>query len=135
MPEGIGYGGSNVVAGTGKDLNYIGIHCFAYSGSIANDGSNETTLLEFQTSRKYIKGKVQTGYSFTGDTADTFRFKVYFNDIIIYEFLDDGAQFYGDPHIPINVVIPPFTNVKVTGANVASSAAKLIMANVTGKLY
>jgi len=135
MPEGVGYGGSNVVAGAGKDLNYIGNHCYAYSGSIANDGSNETTLLEFQTSKKYIKGTVQTGASHTGDHADTFRFRVYFNDIVVYDFLDDAGQYYTDPHIPINIVVPPFTNVKVTGANVASSAAKLIMAIVTGRLH
>jgi len=110
-------------------------HCYAYSGAIANDGGNETTLLNFSTNSEYIKGTIQTGTSHTGDHSDTFRFRIYFNDIAVYDFLDDGAQFYVDPHIPINLVIPPFTDVKVTGDNTASTAVKVIMAILTGEAF
>ena len=128
--------GSNAAfSGPQKGLTTIGSHCYAYSGAIANDGGNETTLLEFNTGKGYINGTIQTGISHTGDHSDTFRFRVYFNGQVVYDFLGDGAQFYVDPHIPINVIIPPLTKVKITGDNVASSATKLIEAIVIGRVY
>ena len=128
--------GSNAIfSGPQKGLTTIGEHCYAYSGAVANDGGNETTLLEFNTGKGYIKGTIQTGTSHTGDHGDTFRFRIYFNGQVVYDFLDDGAQYYVDPHIPLNVIIPPLTLVKVTGDNTASTSVKLIEAIVTGRVY
>jgi len=128
-------GANAIFSGPQKGLTTIGEHCYAYSGAVSNDGGNETTLLEFNTGKGYIKGIIQTGTSHTGDHADTFRFRVYFNGQVVYDFLDDAGQYYVDPHIPIRIIIPPLTLVKVTGDNTASTAVKIIEANVIGRVY
>jgi len=51
--------GSGGTAGTGKGLNYVGDHAFAYSGNVLTAGSLAyTNLLSFETGNHYIVGKL-----------------------------------------------------------------------------
>jgi len=134
MPEGVGYG-PQFTASTGLSLNYIGKHCYAYSGIVAVD-NNETSLLDFSTSAEYVKGKIQITNA--SDTAKDSRYKVYFNDVIIYQYGTDVSGEYGseeDPDPPIHVIIPPFTNVKITAKNSEDSVTINQVGIITGRVY
>jgi len=63
MPEGVGYG-PQYTASTGKELNVIGNHAYAYSGNVSTTSSN-TTMLKFTTGNYLFVG----GLEFHGDFA------------------------------------------------------------------
>jgi len=134
MPEGVGYG-PQFTASTGLTLNYIGKHCYGISG-VVSVNNNETSLLEFQTSSEYIKGKIQM--TCASDTGEDTRFKIYFNNVIIFQYGMDNTGEYGgeeDPDQPVFVIVPPFTSVKITAMNSSSSASINQVAIMTGRLY
>jgi hypothetical protein len=57
MPEGIPYASTNVVAGAGLELNYVGNHVFAFSGGIITlAGNADATMLDMVTGSEYIVG-------------------------------------------------------------------------------
>ena len=134
MPEGVGYSGSNVVAGAGLDLNYTGNHVYAYSGEVSFD-DNVTDALNFTTSNKTT---VLAMMVMTNDyDADDFRYNLLLNNISIAQ-----ARFVNitqtDLTLPIqllNIVIPPYTNVKLTFQNVTDAGTHTAYGILSGKIY
>ena len=131
MPEGIPYASTNVVAGAGLDLNYVGIHCFAYSGEISVNNS-EVTLLEFTTSNDVIFGECQNG--FVADSGDNMLFKLYLNGIIVFGYAAPSASETSTPYGNYEIVLPPNTNVKMTAENVGSSSSRPIVGKFVGRI-
>ena len=137
MPEGVGYASTNVVAGTGLDLNYIGDHCFAYSGEFPTTTSAQTTL-DFQTGNKYIifdayfTGPTQFSDPNTGREAN---WQVSLNGIVVATVHTDTSE--GDvlTQPQLRFLAPPYTTVKieVDGNDGASGYKNCVM--LTGKLY
>ena len=124
--------GSNP-AGTGSTLNYVGEFAYANSGVITTDGGNESTLLEFDTAGSVIVGRTQFSY-LSINQSDDILFRIYFNGEIIA-----GVQY---PHVNtgshtnyFEIIIPPYTNVKITGDNVESSTNRDLTAMVIGRVY
>jgi hypothetical protein len=132
MPEGIPYSSQNV-ASIGKELNYVGSHCYAYSGevSVAN---TEINLLDFVSGKDYITAKVQVG-SKAGENED-FVFKIYFNGTVVFStlFNNQGTQ-YVDVANSIPIIIPPLTNVQMSLDNIADSDTRVWTVGLTGKLH
>jgi hypothetical protein len=129
MPEGIPYASTNVIAGTGLELNYMGEHCFAYSGS-SNPGTGPTTYLLFTTGNQYIVGKFEMNGDFAGGGGNYMNVTIYFNSVkIIHE--QDIANNYLAGDNEYEVIIPPYTVVQVDlgGASVPMNI------NFIGKLY
>jgi hypothetical protein len=132
MPEGIPYSSQNV-ASAGKELNYVGSHCYAYSGSV--DVSNtELFLLDFTSGKDYITAKVQVG-SLNAENED-YVLKIYFNDVVIFgnTFHQQGAT-YVDIANFIPLIIPPLTGVKISLDNVADSDTRTWTVGLTGELH
>jgi len=136
MPEGIPYSGSNVVAGAGLELNYVGSHCYAYSGVLAVSTSVQTHL-EFTSGKDYILGKMYcNGAVDLGNVArgqeSAFQIKV--NGVIIAQLKTSSETDDNNPTIWNELLIPPFTNVQVT---VISDAANFGETSTvfTGKVY
>jgi len=133
MPKGIPYASGNIVAGTGKELNYIGSHCFAFSGVVSVD-NNKANLLSFTTGKEYIEAWIQLYASTT--QADDFEVEILVNDLAIisseYEKSYSGQFVNG---IPRRVIIPPFTKVDVTAQNTQGSTNADWSTTFTGKLY
>ena len=124
-------GGSNP-AGTGKGLSYTENHAFGYSGLIDID-NNETTLLQFVSpSNTVVVGWWQGHYYENGD--EDFRWVLYFNEEIVQSHTETIDE-QGGRVSPMNVVIPPFTEVKLTGANVTDTTPRNIMASIVGRLH
>jgi len=134
MPEGVGYGPQNT-ASTGLNLNYIGSHCYAYSGDI-NSSSLTARLLDFTTGKGYIFVKTLK-MNITGVTVSSanYSFTVKFNgQTILTEFYTNpnaGRQLAdSDNHY---LIIPPFTNVTVDF--LSSSGEKTSCVTLAGKVY
>jgi hypothetical protein len=132
MPEGVGYG-PQFTASIGKTLNYIGDHAYAFSGLINVQNTDDTFLL-FDTSSEYMVGHFQC---YNGsNTAEQIRWDIFFNDILIIQFNQEGrgSAFRGQG-ADQDIVIPPFTQVKVTGLNSGSSVDVNGFVAFTGKIY
>jgi hypothetical protein len=109
MPEGVGYG-PQFTASVGKKLNYIGDHCYAYSGLITDNdsGSPQITLLDFTTGDGYIDLRL----SILSDEAATAALYtlIELNGVGVFR-LDGDASGIGSFQFdnPFYMIIPPFT--------------------------
>ena len=131
MPEGIPYASTNVIAGVGKDLNYVGKHCYAYSGVISVD-NNENTLLEFTTGNETIKCLVDFNYPI--NVSDDYLYQVYMNGLVVYAFVA-GSGHTDLEGWPSTLIIPPYTKMKLTAKNIADTSANNQVVILTGRLY
>jgi len=135
MPEGVGYASSNVTAGTGLELNYVGNHCYAYSGTQAVSAEAKT-VLSFTTGKKYILAKVEISFDITGlGTGEDIGYQINLNGLEVVDH-DLGSN-VGSPQwiiLPTTLLIPPFTNF--VGILSTSDASDINMGmTLTGKLY
>jgi len=107
--------GSGGTSGTGRGLNFVGDHCFAYSGNFVSSGTDDTTYLEFGSpSNQYIVGRFEFMYDETANAS--IDFEVNFNDESIASFIIGNAGSAGTGLQPavVHVIIPGDTRVKVT---------------------
>ena len=132
MPEGVGYGPQNT-ASTGFELNYVGNHCYAYSGAVDCNNTADT-LLEFTTGASYIDAVVQCSRSDT--SSDDFMFQIYINGLFVFAITTHrGASHNNDSQGPAEFIIPPFTSIKITAKNTSSASARSCNAKLTGRVY
>lgn len=106
-------------------------YCFAYSGevSVAN---TELNLIDIKTNSEYIVGHVQLGSK--AQENEDYEFKIYFNDVIVFSatFGNQGQYYLGAWPVPI--IIPPFTNVKMSLDNIADTDSRIWTVGLTGKV-
>ena len=119
-----GSGFSNTVnpTGTGAGLNYIGNHAYAFSGFSSFD-NNATTLLQFSTGNEYIQFDL-TAMRSDQDSLDS-QFKLI--------TATSGPNQVGT--LPHDIIIPPYTNVKVTVTNVSNSSTGTAGVILAGRVY
>ena len=132
MPEGVGYN-SNIVAGTGKGIAYVGDYAYAYSGVVPVDNT-ETTMCLFQTPKALIVAS--TMFNYLGELGqELFAFRIYFNEVQVQGTIqgrrDYDSLFEGD----IKLIIPPLTEVKLTGQNLTDTDSRDMIVSLTGKVY
>ena len=132
MPEGVGYASSNVIAGVGKDLNYIGKHCFAYSGGVTDAASAaaSSVCLDFVTGNETIHGKLQ--FESDAFVTQVMHLDVQLNGISIFDVKWDNDPTKTVLLNPLRLIIPPYTNVKVLWG--LDNDTKKGYATFTGKL-
>jgi hypothetical protein len=132
MPEGVGYG-PQFTASTGLELNYIGRHCYATSGSI-DVGQSETIFLNFRCGEdNYIDGQVQVNYA--ADQSENALYKIYFNGVVIQSWVVPGGTQSPAPEQPCFILIPPGTQVKVTGILLSGGSTRTHFATLTGRVH
>jgi len=135
MPEGVGYASSNVTAGTGLELNYVGNHCYAYSGT-QTVSAEAKTVLSFTTGKKYILAKVEISFDVTGlGTGEDIGYQVKLNGLEVVDH-DLGSNVGNSQWVilPVTLLIPPFTNF--VGILSTSDGSNINMGmTLTGKLY
>ena len=131
MPEGIPYASSNVVAGAGLELNYVGDSVFGYSGAVtmANSGT-EYSLLEFTTGNKTIQAWVDFR-NVTLDINNNTTSKWYMNDILVLQAELESSE-TALPGWVGRLVIPPYTSFKQTGQ--AAGSGLIVLGTFTGKI-
>jgi len=133
MPEGKGYGPQNT-ASTGLNLNYIGNHCYAYSGDFVSDAGNSTEYLHFTTGSEYIVGTCQFHYGQSGQ-GDDYDYKIKFNGLVVSNYTSTGGGEDSEPDFPIPLIIPPYTEVVMFCQNLTSSTGRRQNVVFVGKIY
>jgi len=136
MPEGVGYGPQNT-ASTGLTLNYIGSHCYAYSGSFVAVNS-EQTMFDFTTGTGYIVATLTLTcpINMAAITLGIHRgYQLDFNGqtVGLYKLQSTDEDMPSDTEVQI--LIPPFTAVVLTCIDSSSSTDYLGTANITGIVY
>jgi len=114
MPEGVGYSSSNVVAGTGLELNYIGNHCFAYGGEY-DRATAEQTVMNFTTGAGYIVGElfVSGGIAPGNASGGVSTFEVKLNGITSVWLKVESAQEDQPSNAKVKLILPPYTTLTV----------------------
>ena len=133
MPEGIPYASTNVVAGAGLELNYVGKHVYAYSGEITFQNAG-TDALVFTTGNNPM---VLNMMVMTNDTdADDFVYNLTLNEVSIAKarFTAIGMSSLTLPIQLLNIVVPPYTNVKLKFKNQTDDTAHTAYGILTGKV-
>jgi len=139
MPEGVGYASSNVVAGAGLELNYVANRVFAYSGLFAATTSDQT-MFNFVTGAETIKGFFECMGNFNpnssgniGDGKNT-AFQIYLNGVVVsaIKIATGGEQMPSKERQ--HLIIPPYTNVKLTVLSSGASATETSTATFVGKI-
>jgi len=139
MPEGVGYASSNVIAGAGLELNYVGDHCYAYSG-LQSISSSSQTLLSFQTGNNTIEAEIYcTGPLKFSDPAsgDKTNFQISINGVAMHILGSRAANSAYTNPFPntIKVILPPYTNVLIESDSSTTDATQFSAASLTGKVY
>jgi len=135
MPEGVGYG-PQFTASTGLELNYVGQYCYAYSGVVTTAGqSTELTLLEFTTGSHVIKALTEPALAQVTTSGVDYFYRIYFNEVIIYFFnITRFSAAVEDLKDAVNILIPPFTKVKMTAESNRSGTDDFCWI-LTGEVY
>ena len=136
---GVGGAGNPVggsYTGPAEALEIIGDHAYGYSGAVAVGAVQNTfyPLLSFTTGNFYTVGEVQIG-STTGSN-DNHEIKLELNDspIMLAEFQNAPQEFaYG--YTPWNIIIPPYTKVALSLANVANASSNDWFMTLTARIY
>jgi len=124
-------GGANP-AGIGKTLQYIGDRAYAYSGEIGVD-NNAITLLEFETGTQSIVGQfaIQNG----SGSGDDMRYILTFNGERVCHIYSGTSDVFNQFQFPIDIIIPAFTNVKLTAENIVSGTQRAHTVTLTGEVF
>jgi len=133
MPEGVGYGPQNT-GSTGLTLNYIGSHCYAFSGDVNTSGSsNPIAILDFTTGSHYINAKIMFGLNH--DTTDNLGFRVVMNgeNSAGYEITGGVGDAQASNWIPF--LIPPYSHIQCTIQNDTDSSAVPVHCHLVGRVY
>ena len=122
------------VVQTGTGIRYLGDWAYAYSGSIGvDDSSPGTTLLEFTSGSGIIVGFFNSIFGIEGNTNDDYLWTVYLNNQKVIAIMASSARDLDANRI--DIIIPPFSQVKVTAINASTSTTNQVGSNITGRVY
>jgi hypothetical protein len=136
MPEGIPYASTNVIAGVGKDLNYIGNRVYAYSGYVGFNNSAAVTFLEFTTGSEYIVCTAQYTVMDDGEqiNEDDVRVVIKLNEVKAFVNIDSGSPNRVQTAWP-ELILPPYTKLQATMLNLTDASALAGYFCLVGKVY
>ena len=106
-------GGSNP-AGTGGSINFVGDHCYAYSGPILSAGASsaDTTYLDFtMPDNTYAVGWLNLTELNAGNSAERFVDVIVDGQKICNIKADSSPDFLNN--FPIPLLLPPGAHVEV----------------------
>ena len=122
------------VVSTGLGVRYINGYAYGYSGEI--DLNNTTQTLFSYTNENFIfVGQFQMLFDKTQfNTGEALGYTIKFNDLIVARLeLEAAATTTESIQSPVNIVIPPLTEVVITGDTDGGSI--VVTGLVTGRVY
>jgi len=110
------------VTGNGLQFTDDNKHAYAYSGEIGV-GSSTITLSLLQTNSEYLNATLQIMNGTTSN--EDFKYVVYFNDVVVaqWHFLYAATINQSMPNV-LNLIVPPFTTIKITANNLDSATLR-----------
>ena len=125
-PVGGTFGGSN-------SFQTIGDHIYGLNGGVdTGSQSTEVTIFQSDTDNYYVIGKLR--FAINDSSGDDIQFALYYNGQQVWgEYATSGSAEHD--MWPLNVVIPPFTNVRLTANNLSSGTAREIFTSIVGRIY
>jgi len=118
--------------GGSSALVVSGDYCYAYSGPVAQAGSaTEKTMLLFQTPKTLIKGSFDFAYGPLNDDNNATMI-ISFNGQQVYQQEQESSE--RKYSVPVVLIIPPNTDVKVTTQTTASGNPQM-MVKFVGRIY
>ena len=112
MPEGVGYSGSNIVAGAGKTLNHVGNYVWAFSGILSG---NPVDVLDFRTGKEITEIQYQLPCDWDGLGSDQLFIKLYINEEQVSNERANVNSGEGPPlNIPYHILLPPLTRFRLS---------------------
>ena len=124
-------GASNSFTGASTAIELVGDHAYAYSGvQVVTDV--EASLIEAQTGNFYFVGKVT--FSYPEYNGDNYRYRIYLNDVQIWGIEVGGGT---DANLidPVDIIVPSYTNLKITADNAADPTPVNQVALMSGRIY
>jgi len=103
---------------------------YAYSGGVNTAVGTDVTLLHFTTTSEYHIAKLQYWYDANG-SGSNIEFKVSFNDVKVATIIVTDSN-DAEWCTPIELIIPPFTDVLVEAKNFGGTEA--VLATLTTKV-
>jgi hypothetical protein len=124
--------GSNAIfTSAGKGLTIVNDYAYAYSG-VLSINNTETTMCQFQSPKGIIVG--QTMFNYIANDVEDFMFRVYFNGIQVQGTLQGRHDYDAKFESPVPLIIPPLTEVKLTGQNITNTETHDMIVSLTGKV-
>jgi len=131
-------GVGNSFTGPATALEIIGDHAYGYSGPVAASGS-ELTMLSFRSGSYYFVGRINFDGNLTLDSPQTGVTAsvclVYFNDALVANMKTETTQEDAPSSNSTDIIIPPYTEVKITVIADEVSATKLATVRLNGRIY
>ena len=128
--------GGNPVGGTfggSSSFQTIGDRIYGMNQGASTGNQNvETTMFESDTGSYYTVAQFR--FSINTSSGDDQQLKIYFNNIVIFAEYATGGTTESDM-FPLELIIPPFTQVRMTAENKASSTPREIFTVITGRMY
>lgn len=128
------------VASVGLGVRYISDFAYAISGEVSCPFNTETDLLNFKSGTGLCVAKLDFGINDVDMDVGVHAFyQVYFNDLrVMYrrdEMIGDtGAKPSTMLATTLNMIIPPLTQVKITGRQTDGTAHDMY-AMLSGRVY
>ena len=123
---------SNSFTGAAQALDIYGDFGAAYSG-IVPVGNTETTLIEYKSGNYLLVGEWQGYYYEKGEDEDM-RWVVYLNGARIESYISEQAT-RGNSRSQLNLIIPAYTQVRISSQNVEGTDTEQMMGSITGRIY
>ena len=135
-------GGSNPVSGanptgTGSSLNFIGEHCYAYSGMF-DATQSEVTMLSFTTANAYAVAKLTVSGAIdsatTGNGLSTV-FVVKINSQEVMRIKVDTDQEDSPTLEVVPILLEPYRKIEVTNISNGDVSSRKTSASIVGRVY
>ena len=125
---------SDLFAGTGQSIGYVGDYAYAYSGPRAVNDST-VGVLEFQTGSGILL--MQTQFYCEEELGDDYRLTMRLNDdeLFTFQVSTTGLNIGTNGQGPFYHIIPPFTKVSLEAKNVTDDSTHNWSATVIGRVY
>jgi len=95
---------------------------YAYSGLVAVTDS-ETNLVSGSTNSEYLQCKILFSYGADTVVSDDYIYRIRLNDIVIWQIRVPHVEAHYQQAVNINIIIPPFTDVRLTAENATDGSA------------
>jgi len=136
MAEAEGIPPTASVASVGPSIRYVGNWAYAYSGSVdtAAQGVKVTTL-EFTSGDGILRGTITPYSVHTAAHGDDIRFEVSLNNILVMGWIIESSSTPNSDYQGAPILLPPFTEVKITIANLSGATARAMATCFVGRVY